>query len=275
MLTNDEQSRIYQQAYVPEHLPDYVAAISGSKPYLFQDHLCYFHKDHLIFIGYSLTEKPAEISQVYQAACKRFNPHTITLVAEEIFLAQESYEAQPADRYYRMNLPLNSLDPDVAYMVRRAEKELKIKVGQFGREHKKIIKDFIGRQDLTDEQVHIFKHVQNYMKRSKTAHLLEVRKSDRLVAFSIVDLASARYAFYQFNFRSAKITVPGASDLLFNEMVRLAQSEGKQAINLGLGVHSGIRRFKEKWGGEPFLQHNSALVYRKPKLDIGKLSRKL
>ncbi len=275
MLSSDEQNRIYRQAYVPEHIPDYVTAISGSKPYLFEDHLCFFHKDHLIFIGYPLGEKPAEISQIYQAVCNRFNPHTITLVAEEIFLAQESYEAQPADRYYRLNLPLNSLDRDVAYMVRRAERELKIKVGRFGREHKKIIKDFIGRQDLTDEQVHIFKHVQTYMKRSKTAHLLEARKADRLVSFSIVDMGSARYAFYQFNFRSAKLAVPGASDLLFNEMVRLAQSEGKQAINLGLGVHPGIRRFKKKWGGEPFLQHNSALVYRKPQLDIAKLSKKL
>jgi hypothetical protein len=52
------------------------------------------------------------------------------------------------------------------------------------------------------------------MKPSKTAHLLEARQADRLVAFSIVDLGSARYAFYQFNFRSAKIGVPGASDLL-------------------------------------------------------------
>jgi hypothetical protein len=274
MLSSDEQNRIYQQAYVPEQIPDYVAAISGSKPYLFQDYLCYFHSNHLIFIGYPLADNPAEISRVYQAACERFNPHTITIVAEEIFLAQESYEAQPADRYYRLNLPLKSLNSDVAYMVRRAQKELKIKVGQFGRDHKKIIKDFIGRQDLTDEQVHIFKHVQNYMKRSKTAHLLEARKSDRLVAFSIVDMGSARYAFYQFNFRSAKIAVPGASDLIFSEMAQLAQSEGKEAINLGLGVHTGIRRFKEKWGGEPFLAHNSVLIQRKPVV-LGKLANKL
>ena len=275
MLNSNEHNRIYQQAYVPEQIPDYVAAISGSKPYLFQDYLCYFHKKHLIFIGYPLGKKPVEISQVYRAACRRFNPHTITLVAEEIFLAPESYEAQPADRYYRLNLPLKSLNPDVAYMVRRAQKELKIMVGQFGREHKKMIKDFIGRQDLTDQQIHIFKHVQNYMKRSKTAHLLEARKSDRLVAFSIVDMGSARYAFYQFNFRSAKIAVPGASDLLLSEMVQLAQSEGKEDINLGLGVHTGIRRFKKKWGGEPFLKHHSAFIQRMPGPDIRKLSKKL
>jgi hypothetical protein len=68
--------------------------------------------------------------------------------------------------------------------------------------------------------------------------------------------------------------VPGASDLLFNEMVKLAQSEGKQAINLGLGIHPGIRRFKEKWGGQPFLAHNSVLIHRKPAL-LGKLANKL
>ena len=59
MLSSNEHNRIYQQAYVPEHLPDYVAAISGSEPYLFQDHLCYFHSNHLIFVGYPLAENPA------------------------------------------------------------------------------------------------------------------------------------------------------------------------------------------------------------------------
>ena len=275
MLSSDEQNRIFQEAYVPEHLPDYVFAISGSEPYLFQDYLCYFHRTHLIFIGYPLTDNPTEISQVYPAACERFNPQTIVLVADEQLPQLEGDETQPADHYYRLNLPLKSLSPDVAYMVRRAERELKVKVGQFDREHKKIIKKFIGRQDLSDEQVHIFKHVKNYLKRSKTVHLLEARKGDRLVAFSIVDMGSARYAFYQFNFRSAEITVPGASDLLFNEMVRLAQSEGKQAINLGLSVHPGIRRFKQKWGGEPFLEHRSIFIQRSQTPDIGDLSKKL
>ena len=275
MLSSDEQNRIYQQAYVPEHLPDYVAAISGSEAYLFQDYLFYFHRNHLLFIGYPLGEKPVEISQVYQAACERLNPRTIMLVADDLSSLPEGSQTQQADRYYRLDLPLKSMIPDVAYMVRRAERELKVALGQFGREHKKIIKDFIARQKLSDAQVHIFKHVQNYMKRSKTAHLLEARQTDRLVAFSIVDMGSARYAFYQFNFRSSEIAVPGASDLLFNEMVRLAQSEGKQAINLGLGVHRGIRRFKEKWGGEPFLNHRSVLIQRSHTPDIGDLSKKL
>jgi hypothetical protein len=275
MLSSNEHNRIYQQAYVPEHLPDYVSAISGSEPYLFQDYLCYFRSNHLLFIGYPLADNPAEISRVYQAACERLNPRTIMLVADDLSWLPEGSQTHGADRYYRLDLPLKTPSPDVAYMVRRAEKELRIAAGQFGREHKKIIKDFIGRQNLSDEQIHIFKHVQPYLKRSETAHLLEARQADRLVAFSIVDMGSARYAFYQFNFRSAKITVPGASDLLFNAMTQLAQSEGKEAINLGLGIHSGIRRFKEKWGGESFLKHHSAFIQWRQALDISKLSKKL
>jgi hypothetical protein len=69
--------------------------------------------------------------------------------------------------------------------------------------------------------------------------------------------------------------VPGASDFLFDEMVRLAQSKGKRAINLGLGIHAGIRRFKEKWGGKAFLTHRSILIQRQQVTDIGKLSKKL
>jgi hypothetical protein len=77
-----------------------------------------------------------------------------------------------------------------------------------------------------------------------------------------------------FNFRSKKPNIPGASDLLFKEMVNLAHAEGKKAINLGLGIHAGIRRFKEKWGGMPFLPYRSALIQRAG-LDLGTLAAKL
>jgi len=54
---------------------------------------------------------------------------------------------------------------------------------------------------------------------------------------------------------SKKNYVPHASDLLFFEMLTLAKEYGKNYINLGLGVNEGIRRFKEKWGGVPFLRY--------------------
>jgi hypothetical protein len=127
---------------------------------------------------------------------------------------------------------------------------------------------------LAPEQVQVFKHVERYLAQSSTAHLLEARKQDVLVAFSVVDTGAADYAFYLFNFRSQMENVPGASDLLFKAMLELAQSESKKAVNLGLGVHSGIRRFKEKWGGVPFLPYRAAWVDRKGS-DFGQLAHKL
>jgi hypothetical protein len=159
-------------------------------------------------------------------------------------------------------------------MVRRAERELNVAFGKFSKEHKKIIKVFLASHNLTPAQRHIYKHIANYLKRSTTARLIEARKDDVLAAFNVVDTGSEKYAFYLFNFRSGKINVPGASDLLFREMVNFAESQGKKAINLGLGIHPGIRRFKEKWGGVPFLAYHSALVQRAD-LDLGKLANKL
>jgi hypothetical protein len=277
MLNSEDSNRIYKHAYLPEHLPGYVERISGARPHLHGNYLCFVRKTHLIFIGYPLGVPTDDSPGAYSSACERFDPSTVALIAPDIWLDSATMEMQPGDSYYRLDLPLKSINPGVAYMVRRAEKELELKYGRFGAEHKKLIKTFIHNHDLTAAQIQVFKHVGNYVKRSKTARLIEARKANRLAAFTIADMGSAKHAFYLFNFRSPKILVPGASDLLFKEMVRLAQSEGKEAINLGLGIHAGIRKFKEKWGGVAFLPYRSAFVYRKQSagLELGKLSDKL
>jgi hypothetical protein len=159
-------------------------------------------------------------------------------------------------------------------MVRRAQRELRIVRGEYGREHRKIVKGFLSTHRLARERRHIFKRIPQYFSSSNSAVLLEARKHRDLVAFSIIDTGSAEYAFYLFNFRSVKINVPGASDLLFHEMVNLAIGKGKKAINLGLGINAGIRRFKEKWGGNSFLPYTSVLVRREPP-DLGRLAKKI
>jgi hypothetical protein len=159
-------------------------------------------------------------------------------------------------------------------MVRRAQKDLVITSGQFGRDHKHIVKAFLKSRRFTPEQTHLFKHLYYYLKHSPSAVLLDARKGGRLAAFTVLDLGSADYAFYLFNFRSTKFNIPGASDLLFREMVNIAQSSGKRAVNLGLAVNAGIRRFKEKWGGVPFLPYEAALVCRETQ-GLGDLAQKL
>ena len=274
MLSQEEKALIYRQAYVPEHLPQYVAAISHAEPHLVGDHLCFTRRKHLIFIGYPFPHHQADTPGAYRSACERFRPATVAIIAPQIWLPEADCRKQPPDSYYRLVLPLHVLDAEVAYMVRRAAKELVVRRGTFRREHQKLIKAFLKRHDLSPAQIHLFKQMPQYLKRSPTACLLEARKEDLLAAFTVVDTGSAESAFYLFNFRSDTINVPGASDLLFHEMVNLALSEEKTSLNLGLGIPPGIRRFKEKWGGVPFLYYESALVDRRP-LDIGNLANKL
>jgi hypothetical protein len=274
MLTKEELHRIHQNAYLPEHLPDYVQAVSDATPHLFERVLFFLRRRHLIFIGYPLGNTAVDVESVYSSVCQKFNPTVISIIAPKLWLPAESYEKQVQDHYYRLDLPLVSMDSEVAYMIRRAQRELRVVSGKFGRQHKKLVNAFLKQHELTPEQTYLFKHIPHYLKHSGTSRLLEARKDHKLVAFTVMDLGSQDYAFYMFNFRSKKINIPGASDLLFNEMVKLSEIEGKKTINLGLGVHAGIRRFKQKWGGVPFLDYNSVLL-RRDTLELGDIAKKL
>jgi len=274
MLSDQERKWIYRHAYLPEHLPGYVGAVSGAEPFLHHNYLYFLGKKHLFFNGYPLKPHSDPPARIYDDICERFQPTTAAVIASAIWLPAEQYEQQAVDSYYRLDLPLTPNDAAVAYMLRRAQRDLQVTRGSFGKEHKKIIKVFLADHRFNRRQKYLFKHIPQYLKGSDSAVLFEARREKEIVAFNIVDLGAADYAFYLFSFRSSKINVPGASDLLFHEMVNLAHAEGKKAVNLGLGVNAGIRRFKEKWGGMPFLNYSSVLVDKR-EVDIGRLARKL
>jgi len=274
MLNDHEIEWVHRRAYLPEHLADYVRAVSGAEPFLYRNYLYFLNKKHLMFIGYPLAPDSDPAARIYEIICERLRPTTVAVMAPTIWLPAEQCEQQTADSYYRLDLPLTPMGAAVAYMLRRAQRELQVRRGSFGKEHKKMIKAFVDGRNLNRRQKYLFKHIPQYLKASASAVLLEARRAKQLSAFNIVELGAADYAFYLFSFRSGKINVPGASDLLFHEMVNLAQREGKKAVNLGLGVNAGIRRFKEKWGGVPFLDYTSAFVDKR-EVDIGKLAKKL
>lgn len=262
MLTPEERNLIYQRAYLPEHLIDYVESISGAEAYLCYDHLCFATGNHLIFIGYPLGTQ-SNTQRAYEFMCDRFQPVTVAVIAPQLWFPSDTCQNWSEDAYYQLVLPVPHFHPDVAYMVRRAVRELQVVQGKFGREHQKLVEEFLSGHELTQEQRLIFKRMPRYLLRSETARLLEVRRQNgTLVAFTVMDLGAAEYAFYLFNFRSTKEKVPGASDLLFHKMACLAQEDGKTAINLGLGIHTGVRHFKEKWGATLFLPYTSCLLQR-------------
>ncbi|HUT70125.1 MAG TPA: hypothetical protein VMW89_05570 [Desulfatiglandales bacterium] len=274
MLTNEELRLVYERALIPEHLPSYVEAVSSGEPYLQDDCLCFARRKHLIFIGYPLGTETGNPSQSFESACERFRPTTVSVITPRLWFRDATYKTQSRDSYYKLDLPLETIPPELAYMIRRASREVAVGEGTFGRAHRKLINEFISGHGLSEEYRQIYKRIPHYLERSKTARLLEARRENTLIAFAIADLGSARYAFYLFNIRSTNEHVPGASDMLFYEMVKLSQSEGKTAINLGLGIHPGVRRFKEKWGGTPFLPYCSAFIRRDP-LEMDGLVNKL
>jgi hypothetical protein len=263
MLTPEELRQIYEGAQVPEQIPDYVESVSGAEPFLHEGYLCYLRHSHLIFVGYPLREQQNTVNS-YESACKRFRPVTVAIIAPRIWIEDSRLVESPIkDAYYRLDLPLVNLAPDVGYMVRRADRELRVVEGILGEEHVRLVNSFMIHREVSAGHQAIFKRIPEYLGSSSTAHLLEARRGDDLVAFDVLDLGSAHYGFYLFNFRSVKSHVPGASDLLFYEMVRLAHAAGKQALNLGLGINGGVRRFKEKWGAVPWLPYASAVVGRR------------
>ncbi len=263
MLSSEEREHIEEEAYLPEHLPDYVGPISEGEPYLHEGYLCTLCGSHLLLVGYPLGRGRAELSSACESAFDRFDPAAATVISPRRPRTAGVTEETAKDSYYRLDLPLDRIDPEQRYMVRRAARELETARGRFGKEHRKLVDRFISQRDFPPSQKRLYRRIGAYLKKTPTVHVIEVRKGGRLQAFTITDTGSARWAFYLFNVRSLRDPVPGASDLLFHEMVRLAEGEGKTAINLGLGINPGNCRFKEKWGGVPFLDYTSTVIRRR------------
>jgi hypothetical protein len=263
MLNSNERRLAYQKAYLPEHIPDYVEAISGAEPFLHEGHLCYLRTGHMIFVGYPLGVESDKAPEAYESACRRFNPFTTAIIAPKLWVKANQLNGLIEDTYYRLELPMALLRADLTYMIRRARRELRVFEGTFGEDHERLVCSFLAERELGPGHREIFENIPKYLSRSSTAHVLEARRGDQLVAFSIVDLGAADYCFYLFNFRSLETRVPGACDLLFYEMARMAEAGKKRYMNLGLGINSGVRLFKEKWGAVPFLPYASASVKRR------------
>ncbi len=271
MLSEQERRWVLTHAYIPEHLVPYIEAVSGAEAFVESGCLGLHGAGHLLFIAYPLER--ADVQAAFEAACARYAPRTVSLITPHIWLKEALVHGGP-DHYFRLRLPIAQVPPKAAYMVRRAERELEVGQAPFGRKHRKLVKAFLRGHEVGRTYARLFRKIPAYLERSPSAALLEACKGKHLAAFSILDLGLGEYAFYLFNFRSPAHGVPGASDLLLFEMIRMAQKAGKRYLNLGLGISPGVRRFKAKWGAEPFLPHLS-LSLRREDRGLESLARKL
>lgn len=263
MITLLEEDYIMRCAYIPEHLTGYVVAISRSEPFLFRDYLCYYGREHLIFIGYPLKEPFEErgMKEALDSAIERFKPEHVALIAPAISIPKEICYRSESDCYYNLGLSHLHLHQKLRNMIHRASRELYSEKKQELRdEHTQLISEFLNSHKVDDGTRYIFERIPHYVSCISTSRVFSARdKEGRLVAFDVAEFGAKNYAFYMFNFMSRQHYVPGASDFLLYEVIKDAREQGKSFINLGLGISEGITSFKKKWGGIPFLNYEFCL----------------
>ncbi|MCX7840097.1 MAG: hypothetical protein N2559_11675, partial [Anaerolineae bacterium] len=83
MITPTERTFILHHAYVPEHLPHYVTAISQTEPFLIGDFVAHVRDVQLIFVGYPLDENfdVARMLDALERARTRFKPSIVSILA--------------------------------------------------------------------------------------------------------------------------------------------------------------------------------------------------
>jgi len=259
MISNSERAIILEHAYVPEHLPHYVTAISGSEPFLIDDFAVHLSETQLVFVGYPLRGDfdDEKMLGALEEAKAYFEPTTVSIIAPTFPSTLGAGSPLSKDAYYRLDLSKLRILKKTRNMLTRARREASVSIGEFGREHQKLIKAFISSRCLDDGSHFIFQRLDAYAQ-CESALVFEARtQHGKLAAFDIADFATRDYAFYMFNFRSHKYQISGASDLLLAHIIEHARAEGRRYINLGLGIDEGIAFFKKKWGGEPFQSYIS------------------
>ena len=277
MISPAEKDFIRKNAYIPEHLPDYAARVSGGEPFLAGDFLFYLSPDSLIFVGFPFQGKFEEEKMIktLEGVLRKRSPARITLVAPSIPV--RFGPAKPSDCYYRLDLEGFRIPAKVKNTLKRACRELQVgKERELEPDHLRLISDFSSARPLEEGTRTILSRIPEYLVASPTAFVFSARTGGgHLAGLDIAEFAPTRYAFYMFNFRSREKTVPGTSDLLLAEIVRTAQELGKKAINLGLGISPGVAFFKKKWGGQPFLEHRSVTYRPSPTASLEGLLSKL
>jgi len=260
MITPEEEGYVLESAYVPEHIVNLMVPISKGEPILKEDHLGFVKDNWLIFVGYPLDGSFSleRCERILKQAVETFRPEYLWFIGPEIPASLlDACQERETDRYYRLDLDQTKLKPSLQRMAEKAFKEITVERGHsISKEHDALIDELLKREKLPPRVRELYRAMPDYVTHSSSACVLNARnKKGKLCAFFIVELGAKNFSTYVLGSHSKKHYVPHASDLLFLEMIELTREHGKNTINLGLGVNEGIRRFKEKWGGIPFLDY--------------------
>ena len=270
MLTPEQETYILTHAYVPEHIVALMTSLSGGEPFLIDDYFCCCKEDWVILIGYPLQHEfnLDTFEVVLEKVNKKFRAGHISLIAPELPrpLAARCRE-KDSDTYYTLNTRHPVIGSTVKRNLRKAGRRLTVeRAVHMGDAHYQLMQEFIERVSPPLRVKELFFKMPQYVASARHAFVLNAWDSkQRLAAFYVVDLAARDFASYIIGCYSKNNYVLGASDLLLSELIKMSAEYGKGYIHLGLGVNSGTRRFKEKWGARPTLSYEMCeLVQKKP-----------
>ena len=260
MITPEQEEHILTAAYVPEHIVNLMRLISKGEPFFIEDYLSFVKDNWVILVGYPLDGNffQERSESILKHILETFRPEYLWFIGPRIPASLlDSCKERETDRYYRLDLEGLKLKPSLLRMADKVSKELTVeRAHSISKEHEALIGELLKREKLPPRIKELYRAMSNYMTHSSTSCILHARdKRGRLCAFFVLELAAKKFVTYVLGSYSKKRYVPHASDLLFLEMIKLTREYGKNIINLGLGVNQGIRRFKEKWGGTPFLSY--------------------
>lgn len=266
MITAQEEKRILKAAYIPEHIVSLMVLLSKGEPFLVEDYLIFAKDNWLIFVGYPLdrifSQKRCE--NIIKQVLERFKTEFLWFIGPEIpSYLLNSYTERETDQYYKLDLDQFKLKSSLKRLVEKASEELSVERSHsFSKDHEGLVEELLKREKLTPRVRELYFAMPEYVSRSQSSCVLNARdKNGKLCAFYVIDLGGENFSTYVVGCHSKKHYVPNASDLLFLEMINLTREHGKSTINLGLGVNEGIKRFKKKWGGVPFLKYEFCEVF--------------
>ncbi|MCS7281452.1 MAG: hypothetical protein NZ583_07520 [Desulfobacterota bacterium] len=271
MLDRKLELRINELAYVPEHVIPLITALSKGEPF-FSEGFLYFRGDYwVIFVGYPLGLPYSEekILSSLDRIFDSFDFEYLWLIAPKIpNQLKEKASLQSKDRYYI--LELNSYIPPERLIkkVNNASSRVSLKISKsYTEEHLALTEEFLKGKVLDPFVLALFKTIPTYIRDAQLSYLIEARDlAENLCGFYVIDAHAKDFLVYLLGCRKTSLDIKCVSDILFLEMVNLAKKLEKKYIHLGLGVSEGIKRFKEKWGGKPFLPYEFIEVRRKKNL---------
>jgi len=270
MLTAKEEAYILKNAYVPEHCITLMTRVSGGEPFLVDDFfIC--HKDQwTILIGYPLEDNfnLNDLEAAFFKIKKEFHPDLISLIAPQMpFYLASKCQQRESDVYFTLETQKPIIRSPVKRNLKRARQNLRVELSSRMQEvHQKLMREFVSRAMLSERIKKLLFKMPEFVASAGKAFVLNAwDEVNNLTAFYVVDFEAERFSNYIIGCHSKKYYVPGASDLLLFELINMSLEYNKQYIHLGLGVNSGIRRFKEKWGGMPTRRYEMCeLQARKP-----------